>query len=326
MIQRLFTLLLIGSLFGRVFAQTQPQSFDLSQGNFTFNAWDSTAAAQSYPANMYFHRVDNQNPTDADTAKGDWDCVYNLGAGCAIRGKMSEGVSFRNVGAAQTDNCLAGGTTNNGRYVGIAVVGLNTLSRQNIQVSWIGRMFSAFVFSDPPPGSPIPPVNRFYGIKCQYRIGQSGSFVDLPADSLFKCNTNDSTYHPQGFSDTLGPVQLPAICENQPIVQVRWIYYQMNTGSGPRPELGLDDVFISSDISTSISAASSSAFVTKMLKQNPVSDKILRLQEAGLYSVLNMLGQQEVIFSGSERNLEQLPAGVYLLQNDKGQTEKFILP
>lgn len=305
-------------------AQTQPQPFDLSTGNFLFDTWDSLAPAQTYPSNMMFHRVDNANPSDMDTATGDWGCVYNLNAGCAIKGKGANGVSFRNINTAQTDNCVPGGPTNNGRYVGIAVVGLNTLSRQNIQVSWVGRMLSAFVYNNPAPGSPGNPVNRFYGIKCQYRLGQSGAFTDLPADSIFYCNANDSTYHPQFYADSIGPVVLPGLCENQPLVQIRWIYFQYNSGAGPRPELGVDDIVITSDISTSITP---DAVITKrnIIRENPVADKILRLFDNGRYTIVNMLGQQETFFSGNEVNLGDLPAGLYFLRNSKGETERFIL-
>jgi hypothetical protein len=306
-------------------AQTQPQPFDLSQGNFSFTSWDSLAPAQTYPQNMYFHRLGAQIPSDTDTASGDWNCGYNLTSGCRIKGKGPDGASFRNIGNSQTDNCQTGGTTTSGGYVGIAVVSLNTTQRQNIQVSWIGRMLSNFTFSIGGPGGVPPSVNRFYGIKCQYRIGQSGTFTDLPADSLFKCNANDSTYHPEFYADTLGPVTLPASCENQAVVQVRWIYYQTNTGNGQRPELGLDDIFISSDITTSATQISKSSNSNRMIRQNPVHDKWLKLNRSGKYSLINILGAQEMTFSGSEINLGQFAPGIYFLRDNSGITEKFIL-
>jgi len=323
---KLFFLPLIVLLLCKgVIAQTQPMPFDLSQNNFSFDAWDSLAASQTYPQSMYFHRVGSQNPTDNDTATGDWDCAYNLGAGSRFLGKGAEGISFRNIGAAQTDNCLTGGPTNAGGYVGIAVAAINTTLRQNIQVSWIGRMLSNLTFSAPQPGSPGNPVNRFYGIKCQYRIGQSGFFTDLSSDSLFLCNVNDSTYHSEFFSDTLGPVLLPTSCENQPLVQIRWIYFQTNTGSGPRPELGVDNISITSDVTTIIEHRGLNTKTKKLIKHNPVYDKVLKLNETGRYSIINVLGQLELNFSGSESELGSLSPGIYFLKDSNGLTERFIL-
>jgi hypothetical protein len=246
--------------------------------------------------------------------------------GCWIKGKAGNGISFRNIGTAQTDNCQQGGGTNNGGYVGIAVTSLNTTLRQNIQVSWVGRMLSDFTYNLPTggPGGGNP-VNRFYGIKCQYRIGETGVFTDLPADSLFLCNASDTSYFPEFYADTLGPVLLPVSCENQPVVQIRWIYYQTNNGSGPRPELGLDDILITSDITTGIHSNQNLKSEAGMIRQNPVSDKILRMNKSGLYNIYSATGQHVSTFSGSEIQLSHFKPGIYLVRNQSGNTDRFIL-
>jgi hypothetical protein len=47
----------------------------------------------------------------------------------------------------------------------------------------------------------------------------------------------------------LGPVELPALVDNRPLVQLRWVYYRTGEGpdSGARDELRLDDIRVSAE-------------------------------------------------------------------------------
>ena len=80
-----------------VHAQTSPTPYNLSSGAYTFTAWDSLAPALSYPTNMMFHTLGNQNPDENTPANGDWACAYQSLNGCWIQGKDTTGVAFRNI-------------------------------------------------------------------------------------------------------------------------------------------------------------------------------------------------------------------------------------
>jgi hypothetical protein len=300
-----------------VHAQTSPTPYNLSSGAYTFTAWDSLAPALSYPTNMMFHTLGNQNPDENTPANGDWACAYQSLNGCWIQGKDTTGVAFRNIGSSQLPTCMANGSGAN-IYVGDATVALNTTTCENITVSWIGRMISSFNYAD------SIPISRFYGIACQYRIGTTGAFTNVPGNYLFKCNSDSATYKPLGTADTLVSV-LPDTCNNQPIVEVRWIYHQtaQNAG-GPRPILGLDDINITRDIVTS---APKQSVINKPLfvYPNPVHQGKINLSKATNFMVVDLLGQTvNKTNYGKDFSIDNLPNGVYFIKTTEGEIIKFM--
>lgn len=313
----LFAVLYIMQL--HVFAQTSPVPYDLSSGAYTFTTWDSSTAvnpAMTYPGNMMFHTLGNQNPNENTPANGDWACAYQSLTGCWIQGKDTDGVAFRNIGNGQIPACMTNGTGTN-IYVGDATVALNTTSCENISVSWIGRMHSSFNYAD------SIPISRFYAIACQYRIGTSGAFTNVPGNYLFKCNSDTATYKPLGTADTLVSV-LPDTCNNQPIVEIRWIYHQtaQNAG-GPRPILGLDDINITRDLVTL--AQSQNKNKALFVYPNPISNGKLNLNKATNFMVIDMIGQTvcKPAFA-KELNTDHLSKGVYFIKTMDGEILKFI--
>lgn len=303
-----------------LFAQTSPSPFDLSSGAYTFTQWDSAVSinpAGSYPAHMKFHTLGNQNPAENTVANGDWACSYDLQTGCRVNGKDTLGVAFINIGNSQTPNCMVNGTGTT-IYVGDATVALNTTNCENISVSWIGRMVSNFTYSD------STPISRFYAIACQYRIGTSGPFTNLPGNYLFKCNSDSVTYKPVGTSDTLFAL-LPDTCNNQPIVEIRWIYHQTAQNSGgPRPALAIDDINITRDVVTNL-PKSSSIKKHLFIYPNPVINGKVNLSHACTFVVVDMLGQtiSKQTF-GKEFNIDFLNKGVYFIKTSDGEIAKFV--
>ncbi|QLC67721.1 T9SS type A sorting domain-containing protein [Flavobacterium sp. LPB0248] len=92
-------------------------------------------------------------------------------------------------------------------------------------------------------------INEF---ALQYRVGTTADFVTL-SDTYFRNNTTprmDETTLPQSSHIT---VMLPAECNNQPVVQVRWISKQIS-GGGSRPAFAIDniDVKVFSDLDAPI--------------------------------------------------------------------------
>lgn len=192
-----------------VWGQTNPTLHDLSSGSYTFNYWAASEPAGTYPANMRFWQTGTSDPQLSAIANADYTGAYNLTSGTRINGLGADGFSFIN--------------TSTSGNLGMAVVGLNTTGRTNIQVSWTGGT----VQTNP----------RVYRIRLQYRIG-TGSWTDVSGPIEYQSNTT-------GHSQTFGPTTLPAAVDDQPEVYVRWFYYYVS-GSGARPQLRVDDITISS--------------------------------------------------------------------------------
>jgi hypothetical protein len=190
---------------------------------------------------MIFHQADKLDPELNDEMNADWFCSYNFSSKSRIQGLGKDGIAFCNTGQIQNEqDCGTAG------YVGEAVLALKTIGVNNINVTWIGGFVSATGTS-----------NRQYNLRLQYRIGNSGKFLDIP-DSINNpveynyngyLNNSSSKAHSQSFL-----TKIPSEAENQHSVQLRWKYYYDNigTGSGSRPMLRLDDIFVQCDRNTHI--------------------------------------------------------------------------
>lgn len=223
--KKVYTLLCLLPIARAGFSQSNPTPFNLSSGNYTFVSWDAGSAAGTYPPNMVFQTSrDGQdnlfNPLAPGT--GDYQCAYNLTARSRLLGKGSAGISFLNTSDAQFTDCVSG-TSPNTRHMGSAVLALNTTGRDGIIVSWTGGTVVA--------------GGRPYAIQLQYRVGTSGNFTNVSGAAYASSTTGNS----QVFT-----LVLPSAVNDQPVVQLRWIYYQTSTGSDTRPELRLDDITIGS--------------------------------------------------------------------------------
>ncbi len=153
-------------------------------------------------------------PTTRTTAPANGDIIYvTNGASGGWRDEGSSGISI-----------LASGT----QAAGAFVVAIDTTGKTNIQVSWIARTI-------------LQQSSRDNSIALQYRIGTSGNFNDL----------NPSVYtsagNAAGRAASFGPISLPAMAENQPIVQVRWIYWESAGSTGSRDRIAIDEISITAD-------------------------------------------------------------------------------
>lgn len=193
-------------------AQTNPEPFDLAQGNYVFTTWNPTQPAGTYPPNMRFHRSGTRtDPLLTTTLTEDYTDSYNLTAGARISGKGERGFSFRNAG-------------NTRNYVGAAVLAIRTVGVENVLVSWEGGTEYA--------------APRDYRIRLQYRVGTSGEFIDVPGPVEYVKNTS-------GHSQTFGPTLLPPEVGNQEVVQLRWFYFQYpQQDGGERPELRVGNILV----------------------------------------------------------------------------------
>ncbi|KAB2908918.1 MAG: choice-of-anchor D domain-containing protein [Ignavibacteriales bacterium] len=189
-------------------AQTNPALFNLSTGAYSFTEWAAANAAGTYPANMKFHRTSTQDPELGVEMSSDYTLAYNLATGPRINGLGAEGISFVNTG-----------TSGN---LGAATVGLNATGRENIKVYFTAQTKVVGA--------------RTYGLRLQYRIG-NGTWLDVPGPVEYISSGT------QGHSLAFGPLTLPAECNNQAELYLRWKYYSIS-GSGTRPEIRLDDISV----------------------------------------------------------------------------------
>ena len=82
-------------------------------------------------------------------------------------------------------------------------------------------------------------INNFV---LQYRIGTTGSFTTLATP--YANNTTNQVNAVTTPQNTISKTYLlPPTCDNQPLVQVRWVQRDVS-GSGSRPSFAIDDVFI----------------------------------------------------------------------------------
>jgi endonuclease/exonuclease/phosphatase family metal-dependent hydrolase len=84
--------------------------------------------------------------------------------------------------------------------------------------------------------------NRINEITLQYRVGTSGNFTTLTGvDYQNNTETQTSGTTPQNLQARR--ITLPSACNNQPVIEIRWISRQVS-GGGSRPSLAIDNVTI----------------------------------------------------------------------------------
>jgi hypothetical protein len=198
-------------------AGTLPATYPLCSGSYVFNNWAATETAGTYPTNMIFHRFNSLDPTLASTDTANYTGAYNGTSGTRINGLGVDGISFVNTGT--------------GGNLGAAVVGLNTLGRNNITIDFTA---GTVVQSD---GTGTP---RIYNIRLQYRIG-NGVWQDVPGPIEYS-SAGQTNGHSQQFTG----IALPSSCDNQSNVYVRWFYHFAGGSLGSRPRLRIDDISINS--------------------------------------------------------------------------------
>ena len=203
--------------------------------------------------------------------------------------------------------------------MGAAVVAVNTLNRENIQVSWSGSMLSNFTY-----GTGTNAQTRFYQIQLQYAVGDTSQFTDVPG-SVFDCNSDSVTYKLANTTEIIPAVSLPVECNNQPLVLLRWMYRKSNSGSNQRPKLAFDDITVTSSIYTGVTNKAESIHSLNVFP-NPSVDHQLTINKLVTAQVYNTIGSLVYSMQNSNKvDLSNQPAGVYFIKTNKGEVEKIIL-
>jgi hypothetical protein len=93
---------------------------------------------------------------------------------------------------------------------------------------------------------------RISEMALQYRVGTTAPFTTL-ASTAYLSNTVKQIAGTTAVNSQVMKVALPADCENQSVVQIRWISKQ-NGGSGSRPSFAIDNISIQNDVTAPINA------------------------------------------------------------------------
>jgi len=226
-------------------AQTNPTPFALSGGSYSFNTWNTTEPAGTYPASMVFQtfteRLEGFGLTADAQSTGNWIGAYSLTSGTRMQGSGTSGVLFTNTATpAATSNCHS---------VGAAVLALNTLGRSDVRVQFLA-------------GATTSGTARPYVLRLQYRIGTAGAWIPaLDNSGIIVQYVYGGSATTQTFNWTL-----PLAAENQATVQLRWVYAQDGAGSGNRPSMRLDDIVVQS---SAVGAAPTALRVFQQLPTSP---------------------------------------------------------
>ncbi len=203
--------LLVFSLTAK--AQTNPTPHVLSGGDFIFSGFldgESTA----YPAGMQGWRFAAEPAAGfVGSAASDRELAAQSTTSTAgsIKNEGLGGISFLNSGS---------------NHIGTIALSVNTAG--------VAEAFVAWTAEDIRDGA-----TRENGLILQYRVGESGDFIAIPGSEYLGSPTGLATS--QDFS-----VALPLDAINQPVVQLRWMYYLI-AGSGSRDRLKIDGIVVSQE-------------------------------------------------------------------------------
>ncbi|SEW29355.1 T9SS-dependent choice-of-anchor J family protein [Chitinophaga arvensicola] len=276
----LFSLLFIGLFVcSNVRAQTNPAAQTLPYSQH-FDALPATAV--TYPEGWQGWLLSGAPSGNFNTAapSADKPLTANGSASSTANGVYNYNgkPGFLNSGSA--DNAL--------------VLSVNTSGQQNIQFS-----YDAMTIRNPYDGTSNTRINE---VVLQYRVGNTGSFTSI-VETAYQNDTIQQTG--TGVTIPQHPVNtaiiLPPACNNQPVVQLRWVNRQIS-GGGSRPGFAIDN----------ITAAGSGRDTTPPLVQ--------LLTPANASTAISPVTSPEIIFS---ENIQAGNGYIRLHNSSTGVTDSF---
>jgi trimeric autotransporter adhesin len=214
--------------------QTNPAPHNLSTSNFSFTGFAS-GTTTSYPTSIQGHKFSAERTTANLTGTANGDRVLDdnstlIGTG-SIRNEIAGGISLLNSGS---------------NHIGAIVLAVNSTGREALKVT-----FTALQLNSGGSGA----TDRINGVRLQYRVGTSGDYSDVASTEYLSTNTAS-----QNAASTFTDVALPTACSNEPIVQLRWVYYISSGSANGRDRISIDDISVTSvpltPTTTSISPSS----------------------------------------------------------------------
>ncbi|WP_118972062.1 T9SS type A sorting domain-containing protein [Taibaiella koreensis] len=194
-------------------AQTNPSAVSLP-----FNL--SSQSSATLPAGVAVHRF-NTIPSSRTTlpAVGDLATAGNNPAGTTGGWYYlgNDGIGILSTGTISA---------------GALVVAVNTTGLNHVNVSWLCKTINN-------------QASRSNSIALQYRIGTTGNFTNLGTTTTYTSNGKVNGDVSPTLTETL-----PVGAENQPVVQLRWIYWESSSLSGNRDNISIDDISVTSTVNT----------------------------------------------------------------------------
>ena len=207
------------------FSQTYPIAHSLLTGDFVFSGFtDSESTA--YPtsirgyANSDGYINEGGDYTNSSMSNKSLRANSSSLTNFTIRNEGTNGVSIFDAHNASSAN------------LGALLLSLNTTGTSDVTVSWTGRT----IYSR---------ADRQFAIRIQYRVGTSGSFIDLGEE--YQSTLSSTPASAQNFNTVL-----PAAADDNTIVQVRWLYIGKVTGSTLADRIALDDITVTANTSSGI--------------------------------------------------------------------------
>lgn len=233
------------------FAQTNPtpQALPYSQDFSSF-----TGTGSSYPAGWQGWAIAGTTSTSYSTAAPSGDQVLATGAAAAntavsaFVGDAVGKIAFLSTSSAMKSFVLA----------------LNTTGASSIQVQYVAATQRQQL------------ANRIGGMGLQYRIGTTGTFTNVATSEYQNNLAADNTTGTGSLNPQTITVTLPADCNNQPVVQIRWVYREVS-GGGNRPGFSVDNVQVSAGAApppASLTASSLTNFGNSIVGQGTASQTV----------------------------------------------------
>ncbi|MCW5920777.1 MAG: hypothetical protein KIS77_00390 [Saprospiraceae bacterium] len=203
-------------------------------------AWAQTnPTAQSLPYTQNFTALAHSSSTYPAGWQG-----WEIGVSASGVFRTNAPIADANLLASSTAATATGGVHNYNGKIGILssgsidpsiVLAINTTSKNTIRVT-----YDVMTIRNPYNGTTNTRINE---TTLQYRIGTSGDFTTLTGIE-YQNNTETQTGSvttPQNLQTRT--ITLPAACNNQPVVQIRWVMRDM-TGMGSRPSFAVDNITV----------------------------------------------------------------------------------
>lgn len=198
--------------FAPVHAQTNPAAQSLP-----FSLTSQTGS--TLPAGVAVHRFGTTSgtiPTTRTVVPATGDLPYS---------STSNAGGWRDEASGAGIGILASGS----QSAGALVVAINTTGQTAIQVFWLCRTI-------------LQQASRDNSAALQYRVGTSGNFIDVGTGTTYTSAGKTAGDVSATLTETL-----PVGAENQPVVQVRWIYWESVSTSGSRDRIAIDDITITAN-------------------------------------------------------------------------------
>lgn len=189
-------------------AQTNPTAVALP---FTL----SSQASATLPAGVAVHRFGSIQTTRTLSPANGGD-LPNQGSGATTNSGGWYNLSSDGIGLLMS----------NSNPAGAVVVAINTTGLSNVNVAWKCK-------------TQFQQASRDNSVALQYRVGTTGNFIDVGTTSTYSSTGQSSGSAAVSYSETL-----PAGANNQPVVQVRWIYWESSSSSGSRDKISVGTIAI----------------------------------------------------------------------------------